>query len=183
MLVIGRSVGKETLIGDHSIVTVVSSSGHEVKLGFLTKDSVQRVDSPELVIEAAKIKARLMQEFAPKPDSLVKMPVYVGVRTFDNGEVDLRASLRTEMVDVVGYRVTEVGEYTALAPPNHQFIVLRCMRQEEIETVKKLINARLMNWRFYEQMQHTDGSFYALFVHATARKAGGDVIYLDLNEM
>jgi len=129
------------------------------------------------------VKARLTQENSPQQGAMEQLPVYVGYRTFGNGEIDLRASLRREMVDVAGYRIVEIGEETELAPDLNEFIVLRSMSPAEIDTVKKLIAARLVNWRFYEQITHADGSIYALFVHATKHKTGGDVRFIDLNEM
>ena len=77
MLVVGRGRGKEVMIGDHSVVTVVSLSNEGVKLGFETRDRVQRVDSPEQFVEAAKIKARMSHAVTSRLDDMEQVPVFV----------------------------------------------------------------------------------------------------------
>ena len=108
-----------------------------------------------------------------------KLPVYVGYRQLGNGEVDLRASLRFEMVDIAGYTVAEVNETTEFAPPNHQFLVVRSLNSAAIVTINALVAQKLVDWRFYEQKEAEDTSTYALFVMTTRAKEG-DVKYLDL---
>jgi hypothetical protein len=168
------------MIGNHSIVQVVSVDGARVKLGFLTRDDVKRVDNPETVLEAAKVEARLerVQKKAGRP---VKPPVYVGIRTFDDGTLDIRASLREEVVDVAGYRKYALTDATKLAPDTHEFLVLRMGSNSDAEVVKAMANLGLINWRVYEVVENDDATVSVLVVRSTRRsKDAGDVRYVML---
>ena len=181
MLIIGRVPGRSILIGDHSIVTVVSASADWVDLGFDTADSVRRVDSPELTMEAARVKARLTMRFGRHPTPMEKLPVYVCSRAFRDNEADLRVSFNRGFTQRYGYKADEIGETTHLLPTDRQFVVLRSIAPKEIDAIKLLIEAGLIKWRFCEEIELEDASVYALFVHEASDK-DGDVRYLDLSE-
>lgn len=182
-LLIDRRRNEDVIIGDHSVVSVVEMERGEARLAFHTIDDVKRVDRPETVMEAARIKARAQIAHDKVRKGMEPVPVYVGFKTFENGEVDVRASLKADAVDVAGYRLAQLGADTNLAPQNHQFIVVRCLDKKEIETIEKLILGRMLNWRLYEKREMPDATTYALFIHATKTREGGDVRYVDLLEM
>lgn len=181
MLVIERTPGRDILIGDHSIVTVVSIDGDYVKLGFDTRDAVKRVDTPQATMEAARVKARVSRSLVGRSRKMEKPPVFVGVRQLDDGNVDVRASLRHEVVNIAEYDISVVDENSSLGPANHEFIVLRCSDQAEVRSVRKLISSGLLDWRLYEEIEGQDASPYLLCIRATGskQKGQGDVRYVD----
>jgi sRNA-binding carbon storage regulator CsrA len=181
MLVIDRKVGQEMLIGDHSLITLISVTDDGAKFGFDTRDQVKRVDRPEHVMEAARIKARVSRSLIGRSAMMAHPPVFISTRQLDDGSFDVRASLRREMVAVTGYDVRVVDDRTTLGPANHEFVVVRCSDKAEARAIRKLISTRVLEWRLYEEIEGEDASPYLLFVRATnQKKAGeGDVRYID----
>jgi sRNA-binding carbon storage regulator CsrA len=182
-LVIDRRRNQDVVIGDHSVISVVGFDSGEVRLAFHTKDHVQRADWPESMMAAAKIKARSQMIHSQTQQAMQHRPVYVGFKTYEDGRVDIRASLQERVVDVAGYKLAELSDTTNLAPDNHQFLVVRCLDKAEVDVLEKLIVARLLNWRLYEKQEADDATTYVLFLQAVKTREGGDVRYVDLLEL
>jgi sRNA-binding carbon storage regulator CsrA len=181
MLVVTRSPGRRVLIGDHSIVQVVEVSDKQVKLGFITRDEVRRVDNPESVLEAAKVEARMERVQSKSNGKAVLPAVYVGVRSLDDGTLDIRASLREEAVDIAGYLKYQLTDKTTIGPPSHEMLVLRMRSERDAEVVKEMAKAGLVNWRVYEVVENDDATVSVLVVRASKRATNtGDVRYVTL---
>jgi len=181
MLVVGRGRGKEVMIGDHSVVTVVSLSNEGVKLGFETRDRVQRVDSPEQFVEAAKIKARMSHAVTSRLDDMEQVPVFVASTISPTGGAPhIKASFTRDKASYPGAEIVEVDGHTYKGPAFHQFLVVRCATPEVVSALKKVYRSSDQDKAFLDEMEHPDASLYLLFVQATDMEEQADVAYLDL---
>ena len=185
MLVIGRTSGKKVLIGNHSVVTVVGVDHDTVRLGFDTRDEVQRVDSPTVVLEAAKAEIRAGRKLTSKLAPMEHYGVFVSVGQGKDGSPRIVASMDSTTVSRYGHDVSTVNDTTTTGPPNHQFVMVRCMSNHESEVLQRLSKGGILPWKFYENMEAYDTTVYALFVAAVPMATQGDdplpdVKYVDL---
>ena len=182
MLVIGRRPGSKALIGDHSVVTIVGIDNDTVKLGFDTRDEVQRVDSPTVLLEATKAEIKAGRKLSSKLAPMDHFDVFVSVGEGANGAPRIVASMDMAVVSRYGHKVSTVNGDTTAGPPNHQFVVARCMDEHESTILQRLSDKGVLPWKFYENMEGYDTTVYALFVAAVPQ--GGDhlpdVTYIDL---
>jgi hypothetical protein len=183
-LLLSCGKGKEIIIGDHCVITVVSASGSQARLGFVTRDFVARVKDPETVMEAAKIKARVGQNIAPFREEMESMPVYVATAIDMNGDEptpQIKAALTHANATYPGAKVMAVDGTTHEGPPHHQFLVVRCATPPEAVLVRTLMNE--LGKPFLDEIEHADASLYLLFVQTLPQTGGKDVRYVDLAPM
>ena len=184
MLVIGRTSGKKVLIGNHSVVTVVGVDHDTVRLGFDTRDEVQRVDSPTVVLEAAKAEIRAGRKLTSKLEPMDHYDVHVSVGRGKDGAPRIVASMDLAIVSRYGHDVSTVNGDTTAGPPNHQFVMVRCMSNHESDVLQRLSKSGILPWKFYESMEAYDTTVYALFVAAVPALQRDDplpdVKYVDL---
>ncbi|MEA3242872.1 MAG: carbon storage regulator [Pseudomonadota bacterium] len=183
-LLLSCGKGKEIIIGDHCVITVVSASGSQARLGFVTRDFVARVKDPATVMEAAKIKARVGRNVAPFREEMEKMLVYVAT-TFDMSSdhpaPQIKAALTNANATYPGAQVMAVDGSTHEGPTHHQFLVVRCATPPEATTVRTLMNE--LGKPFLDEIEHADASLYLLFVQTLPQTGGKDVRYIDLAPM
>lgn len=182
MLVVGRGRGKEVMIGDHSVVTVVSYDEGGVKLGFETRDRVKRVDSPQQMVEAAKIKARMSHAVTSRRAAMERVRVYVAVSTTTDGEApQIKAAFAKDKASYPGAEVVWVTNETNQGPAHHQFLVIRCGTPEVVDAVKIVFRGEIGSGRvLLDEMEHDDATLYLLFVQTTDQLNQEDVTYMDL---
>lgn len=180
MLVVTRQRNKRVMIGDHSIITVlgIDRENDEVRLGFITRDPVDRVDWPDKVVKAAKIEAKLLRSNPKKRDKMARLPVFVA-HTVDEEAPQIKAALTRDKATYPGAKVVAVDDTTKLAPKHHQFLVIRCFDSSEVKTIRRL-NKQALDWVYMDTIEHSDVTVYALFVRTTTQKEEADVKYIDL---
>ena len=181
MLLVTRKENQQLIIGNDTVVTMAEITGKSTaRLGIDSPRRVSRVDTPEQEIEAAKIRARVKAMIGKDAsNSMERLPVYIGYRTDQSG-LDIRASLREEMVAINGYQTLTLSADTHTAPPGYQFLVFRCATEEDAQALQKLCDEGLVQWVFYEQIETRNGDLYALFVRKGRTDHEGDVKYSDL---
>ena len=181
MLVVGRGRGKEVMIGDHSVVTVVSFDNAGVKLGFETRDRVKRVDSPSEMVASAKIKARRSHAVTSRLAVIEKVPVFVAVSTTESGDApQIKAAFAQDKASYPGAELVQVNDRTREGPAHHQFLVVRCSTPEVVEAVKIVFRNDDQGRVFLDEMEHADASLYLLFVQTIKEGVPVDVAYMDL---
>lgn len=184
MLVLTCGKGKEVTIGDHCVLTLISASGSQARIGFITRDRVNRVKDPETVMHAAKIKARVGQNIAPYRDDMKMIPVFVATAVDTNGDEpipQIKAALSHENATYPGAQVMAVDATTREGPSHHQFLVVRCATPPEARTTRLLMNE--LGKPFLDEIELEDASLYLLFIHTVPETRTADVRYIDLAPM
>lgn len=182
MLIIARKAGKQVIIGDDSLVTVMSVDttdpvNPEVKLGFDTSGEVKRVDRPETVLKAAKIKATATRGMLKNAPPMEEPPVYVASSMHEE-EPKIKAALSRSSASYPESELIEVNNSTYICPAYHQFLVIRCASQREEGSIKKL-GERLFGWNFLDREDNSEVFIYLLFIRTTITEGGADVEYVD----
>lgn len=184
MLRIPRPIGSRVIVGDHTVISVVSADSDGAVLGFESRQEITRADSPEYLALAAKVIGRIRHTYAPKEGSLERLPVFVAHRA-DGNSLDVRASLRRETVDLPGYRLAEMTDETRLTPAGHEFLVIRSADPRELAGARKLISSGVLPWVYYETVERPDSTLYSLFVRSVPHNGENqtpDVRYVDFIE-
>ena len=181
MLYVTRPIGKQVLIGDHSVVTVVSvdQTNYQVKLGLETLSRVQRVDTPEMVLEAARVKARLTRVMKRGEDEpMHRAPVYVAHVAGDDS-LEIKAALSWDKAQYPGATTIGVTDLTEEGPAHHEFVVVRSLSPREADALKLLV-AKALDWVFLDQNEQPDATVHQLFVRTVGLgEKRGDVRYVD----
>lgn len=182
MLVVGVRVGREVIVGDHTVVTVssIDRANQEVKLGFDSEYMVNRVNDSETTIKAAKIRARAKRGMAKRSRPMEKMKVYVA--SYVSEEVaapQMKAALTKSAASFPGARLSTISDETSMSLARHQFLVVRS-GTEAISSALKIFSTEAVDWPVLDQVEADDSTIYTLMVRTTAEKPEGDVAYIDL---
>ena len=183
-LVLTLSKGSEIIVGDHCVLNLISASGSQARLGFISRDHVTRVKGPETVVQAAKVKARVGQNIAPFRDDMKRIPVYVATAVDtddDDPKPKIKAALSHENATYPDAQVMAVDATTRAGPSHHQFMVVRCATPPEAVAVRTLMNE--LGKPFLDEIELEDASLYLLFIHTVPEARTADVRYLDLAPM
>lgn len=182
MLVVGVRVGRDVIIGDHTVVTVtgIDRSTDEVKLGFDSEFPVNRANNPETIMKSAKIKARAKQGMAKKLGPVSHIPVHVASYIAD-GKPQMKAALTINNASFPGAELAQLTDKTDMSPANHQFVVLRCLNESDRKMARFF--SRIAGWPFLDEREMEDSTIYLLFVRTVSEKEGGDVAYYDTSTL
>jgi sRNA-binding carbon storage regulator CsrA len=180
MLVVGVRVGREVIVGDHTVVTVssIDRANQEVKLGFDSEYMVNRVNDSETTIKAAKIRARAKRGMAKRNRPMEKMKVYVGSYVSE-GEPKMKAALTKSAASFPGARLSTISDETSMSLASHQFLVVRS-GTEAVASALGDFTTKAVDWPVLDQIEAGDSTIYTLMVRTTAEKTEGDVAYIDL---
>lgn len=182
-VVLQRTEGREFLIGDHTVVSVLSiemeppARGAQnkanlrprVKLDISSPDRIQRVDNAITYKLAAEAKLAASRVAARRSMPMEEVPIYV-LRTQD-GElagVSLGDHVLTELEGSFNSR--KVVKQEDLGPDDPSMVVIRVMARRDVEVVKKLLTSVMPQMEHRSTMENSsDGMFYLLFVIPGAR--------------
>lgn len=183
MLVVGVRVGREVIIGDHTVVTVtgIDRSTEEVKLGFDSEYNVQRANNPTTTMKAAKIRSRaklgLAQKLAPMDRPVVHVASYIS-----DGKPQMKAALSMEKASFPNSELAQLSDETNMSLANHQFVVLRCVSTNEVK-MARFFAKTVAKWPILDEIENEDSTSYLLFVRTMSEKKGGDVSYYDTADL
>ena len=179
MLVVGVRVGREVVVGDHTVVTVssIDRTTQEVKLGFDSEYMVNRVSDPETTMKAAKIRARAKRGLGKKLGPMDHLPVHVASYVTD-GEPQMKAALSKAAASFPGAELSALSDETDLSLASHQFVVVRSGTEMEAKTLRTFAKD-VACWPVLDEIEAADSTIYTLMVRTLSEKTGGDVEYYD----